>query len=738
MSLKHLFFFFYCLMLLVLPYPVHAQIDFGIYARSDNKPYASVVQTEQIRAELVAHAPLGVGVGKPLWLGLLLQHAPEWHTYWINPGDSGLATQLQWTLPEGVVPQEMVWPVPKKMTIGSLANFGYEGTVLLPTPLQIEPLLTVTSGQNSLEVQLQARWLVCRQECIPQEGRFSLRLPLQTAITGHAAAFDQAIAAAPTPHVGSSQAIVAPNGLRIQVEGLPSAWHGKALRAFSETPALTLHPQTPYDQDAVVSVSAEQSGSQGWNQGVWSAVLPISPDRSSNPPTLPLVVALGDNGVRLSPSITGDWPPLQTMQAISPALQATLDAELRAAPMRTTIQWDTLLWAVLGALAGGMLLNLMPCVFPVLAIKVLGFTKTTQSGNQRILLGWAYSAGVVLSFMLIGGLLWALRAGGEQLGWGFQLQSPLMISALAVLFTLIGLNLMGWVSLGNLVPQRLAHLQSRHPWGDAFLSGVLVVVIASPCTAPLMGASVGYALTLPGVASVFIFSALGVGMAAPFLLMSYFPGLTRRLPRPGVWMENLRQVLAFPMAATVIWLVWVMGHLNGINGAASLLALLGGLTMLVWALQLPSDRSRGVFIALSGAVLATVLATVGTYTWQLKPHDKMTSDTVWQEWKPGRTESELAAGNAVFVDFTAAWCITCQFNKQTTLSDPEVLNAFSQHHVTLLRADWTRHDPNISHALQQLGRNGVPVYVLYVKDRQPTIFTEILSKPDLLAAVKAL
>jgi len=384
------------------------------------------------------------------------------------------------------------------------------------------------------------------------------------------------------------------------------------------------------------------------------------------------------------------------------------------------------------------LLNLMPCVFPVLAIKVLGFAQQPHAQNQRTAQGWAYSAGVVLTFMALGGVLWALRAGGEQLGWGFQLQSPVMISLLAVLFTLIGLNLMGWLTFGHMVPQRLASLQLRHPLADAFLSGVLAVVIASPCTAPLMGASVGYALTMPGVVSVAIFAALGLGMAAPFLLMSYFPELTRRLPRPGVWMENLRQALAFPMAATVVWLVWVMGHLNGIDGAASLLALLGGLTMLAWALQLPTDRSKSVFVALSLLFFVAIVGTIGRYTWQLQPAPTAAVDTLWQEWKAGKVEAELAAGNAVFVDFTAAWCITCQFNKQNTLSDPDVLQAFAQHKVTLLRADWTRRDPDISLALQQLGRNGVPVYALYTKTTNPTIFTEILSKQSLIAAVQSL
>lgn len=747
MSTKHRFCSFFWLFLLILPHAVFAQLDFGVYSLKQSTGTTAVVQTEQVRAELVAYAPQGVASGKPLWFGLLLQHQPEWHTYWKNPGDSGLATALEWRLPNGVTAADIAWPTPKKISIGSLANFGYEDTVLLPVSVQIDPAWQPAPTQNKLEIALQASWLVCRQECIPQQGAFRLEVPLYAALTLHADTFERTLARLPRTHSGSSHAQLTAEGILLEVHNLPADWHGKPLRAFAETPALTLHPNTPYDSDAVKNEVATRPGTQGWQNGVWSAVLPISPDRGNNPSTLPLLIAHHDAALRIAPDIAGTWPALKTQPGVSPALQAALDAQQAASTSSTSvapIDWPTLLAALLGALLGGMLLNLMPCVFPVLAIKVLSVAQHGNTNRHARAEGWAYSAGVVLSFMLLGGLLWALRAGGEQLGWGFQLQSPAMITALAVLFTLIALNLMGWIQLNHWVPQRLANLQLRHPLADAFLSGVLAVVIASPCTAPLMGASVGYALTLPGAASILIFAVLGGGMALPMLVLRTFPTLTRHLPRPGMWMENLRQALAFPMLATVIWLIWVMGHLNGIDGASSLLAVLGALSMVVWAMQLPTDRSKKGFVVVSLFTLAFVLWSLGRPTWQLEPTPTLSvsSDTkasqgnsIWQAWQPGRVEAELAAGRTVFVDFTAAWCITCQYNKQTTLSDPELLNHFAQNNVTLLRADWTRRDPNISLALQQLGRNGVPVYALYQNGRKPILFGEILSKQSVMAAL---
>jgi thiol:disulfide interchange protein len=375
---------------------------------------------------------------------------------------------------------------------------------------------------------------------------------------------------------------------------------------------------------------------------------------------------------------------------------------------------------------------------------VLGFAaQDTQSRAQQRAQGLAYTAGVVLSFMALGGLLLALRAGGEQLGWGFQLQSPAVITGLAVLFTLLAMNLAGWLHIGNLLPAGLAGMQLRHPVAEAFLSGVLAVAIASPCTAPFMGASLGYAITLPGLQSLVLFAALGLGLALPYLLASWLPAIGRWLPRPGAWMETLKHFLAFPMAATVVWLVWVLGHLSGVDGAASLLLLLLSLGMLAWALR-QSGRSRAIFTIIS--IAACALSISATWQFCLKPdanavvpaNGSAAQTGAWQAWSEPAVQAALQDRKPVFVDFTAAWCITCQVNKKTTLSNAEVEAAFAAKQVRLLRADWTRRDPAITQALQALGRSGVPVYVLYAPGKPPVVLTEILTPGEVMAALAQL
>ena len=478
----------------------------------------AVVQSEQVRAELVAHAPEGAGPGKTAWLGLQLNHAPEWDTYWKNSGDSAQPTELQWTLPPGVSAGPVQWPTPRKFPIGPLANYGYSGTVLLPVPLTVDPSFT---GQE-IEVQLYAAWLACRKECIPEEGNFSMRLPVtgSTAING--VAFDAAFKAAPSD-LPPADSKVSPQTKTLQVElaGLPEAWRGQTLEFFPETTGL-IEPGSPWEQR--------------WDGERWMANVPLSPYLSDNPTSLPLVVALanapgegpGSAGVRLEVPVQGAWPAVAALPAAVPdALTAALQENAAQATTASSGPPITLWAALLGALLGGMILNLMPCVFPVLAIKVLAFAQHADDRAAHRANGLAYTAGVVLSFMALGALLLGLRAAGEQLGWGFQLQSPAVVAALAVLFTLIGLNLAGLFEFGSVLPSSVATLQAKNPTADAFLTGVLATAIASPCTAPFMGASLGLAIALPAWQALAVFGALGLGMALPYLAASWWPAIAR-------------------------------------------------------------------------------------------------------------------------------------------------------------------------------------------------------------------
>jgi len=707
----------------------------GATAQFTNNFGGAVVQTEQVRAELVAHAPDGIDPGKTIMVGLQLAHQPHWHTYWKNAGDSGLPTKLEWTLPAGVTAGDIAWPAPQKIAIGTLANFGFEGTVLLPVPLTIGRDFKSATASGDLEVKLFASWLVCRQECIPQEGNFVLRIPLRGSLAINAAAFDAARAAQPKPFSGPAVAAVAADGVTFTVRGLPAAWQGKPLNLFPET--------TEIIETAAAPEAAKATG-QSWNGAVWSARVPLSAQRTSSPTVLPIVLSLGADSVVTSARVDGVWPAVAQPATVSPALQAALDANTRMAPPPAEPSLAGWLWALLAAVLGGLILNLMPCVFPVLAIKMLGFAQ--HSGTHRNELraqGLAYTAGVVLSFLALGGLMLALRAGGEQLGWGFQLQSPGVIAALAVLFTLIGLNLVGLLEVGTILPSSLATLQLRHPLGDAFLTGVLAVAIASPCTAPFMGASLGYAIALPAAQALGIFAALGLGLALPYLAATWVPAVAHWLPKPGAWMVTLRTFMAFPMWATVVWLLWVLGHLSGVDGAASLLALLLMVALVVWALNLPG-RSGRVIATFSIAACALLAWAVGQNVFKLEEVPLATSGAksaegaTWQAWAPGRVEEELAAGKPVFVDFTAAWCITCQVNKKTTLANAGVLSDFAAKGVTLLRADWTRRDPAITRALEALGRSGVPVYVIYKAGRPPVVLSELLGTSELRKALSAL
>ena len=694
-----------------------AQINFN------KKPTAStVVTTDQVRAELMAWAPQGVEPGKPVWVGLQITHQPEWHTYWMNSGDSGLPTVLDWQLPAGITAGAIAWPTPKKIPIGTLANYGYENTVLLPVPL------TVARGFSGtqLDIKLKAAWLVCKKECIPQEGDFTLTIPVKSSTALQGNVFQAAFDAAPKPlAAGASQIEVIGKTIKVALTGLPASLTGKTLAFFPET-------------GSVIEPAADWT--QAWQGKTWTAQIPLSGQRTESPTVMPVVVALGDASYRIEAPVKGDWPKVATAAQVPPGLEAALKANATsgATPIQAPATSLTFWAALLGALIGGMILNLMPCVFPVLAIKVVSFVNVKDQAT-RVKTGLAYTAGVTLSFLALGALLLGLRAAGEQLGWGFQLQSPAVVAGLAVLFTLLGLNLAGLFEFGSFLPSRLASLQAKNPTVDSFLSGVLATAIASPCTAPFMGASLGYAVGLPAAQALAIFAAIGLGMALPYLAASAIPAVANMLPRPGAWMVTFKQLMAFPMFATVVWLVWVLGQQSGIDGAGALLGVLVLMSLIIWALTL-KGRVRTVIATVSVAACAGFIWAAGQNITKIQENNAAlsTQSGAWQAWEPGRVDQLTASGQSVFVDFTAAWCVTCQYNKKNTLSNAAVLADFEAKKVTLLRADWTLRNPAVTAALAQLGRSGVPVYVIYKPGRAPVVLSEILSVEDVRAELAKL
>ena len=727
-------------------------------APADPAGPGAVVETPQLRAELVAHAPEGLGPGKPMWLGLKLQHQPHWHTYWKNPGDSGLPTRLAWTLPPGVEAGLIDWPVPHRLRVGPLVNYGFEGELLLPVALS----LPADWRGETLEVSLRADWLVCKEECIPDGGDFQIRLPAQGALAAHRAAFEASWSQRPQAVVGAQAtarhqpapagaasvpvddghgpraAPLDPGALALRIEGLPAALQGRPVELYSETEALIDHAAEP---------------ALRWTGGVLEAAWPLSPQRSSSPASLPVVLRVlpGPAGgearlLRVEAALSG-LPPVEAVE-LPPALQAALAAAgARAAAPAEPLALSLAL--LLGALLGGALLNLMPCVFPVLSLKALALAQHGEDRRALIGGGLAYTAGVILSFLLLAGALLALRAAGEQLGWGFQLQSPAFIAGMAVLFTLIGLNLAGVFEIGGLLPAGLGGLRARHPRVDDALSGVLAVAVASPCTAPFMGAALGAAVALPTAQALLVFALLGLGMALPYLLLSALPGLARRLPRPGLWMLRFKMLMAFPMFATVVWLGWVLGLQTGVEGLVGLLGLLLALAFAAWAWATPwaGRLARTAWRSLGLLLLAASLGWAWP-GWQAgagpgaapKAAAQPSASADWQPWSAEKVVAARAAGQPVFVDFTAAWCVTCQYNKRTVLADAAVLAAMDGQRVLKLRADWTMRDAAITAELGRLGRSGVPVYVFFPgrPEAPPRLLSELPSREEVLQALAAL
>ena len=719
-------------------------------AAAQNNTQSEVVRTDQVQAKLLAHAPQGVPIGQtpeaaaaqPVWVGLQITHAPEWHTYWKNAGDSGMPTELQWTLPPGVMAGDIAWPLPKKIPIGHLANYGYEGTVLLPVPLIITPEYKPGVLADALDVKLKATWLVCRKECIPQDGEFALKIPLRSSTALNGAAFDAALKSQPADVAGAHQVALKDDGKRlaVRVAGLPADVRGQPLELFPESPGVVVTAATPAKPGEPVGA---RSWSQHWDGDVWTADVPVSPERADSPEKMTLVLVAGERGWRAEAPVAGAWPALALPAGVSPALEAALKANANAganAPppaAPTAVPATTFVWALLGALIGGLVLNLMPCVFPVLAIKVLGFTQHADDRRAHRTSGLAYTAGVVLSFLALGALMLALRAAGQQLGWGFQLQSPAVVAALTVLFTVIGLNLAGVFEFGSFLPSRVATMEARNPVANSFLTGMLAVAVASPCTAPFMGASLGLAVGLPAVQALLIFAAIGLGMALPYLAASWWPAVARLLPKPGAWMDTFKKFMAFPMFGTAVWLLWVLGQQTGIDGAGALLALLVVLALVLWALGL-TGRTRIVLASFSIAAGALLASAIGPNVIKMAEAATPVAETPgarWQPWSAERVQTALGAGQPVFVDFTAAWCVTCQYNKKTTLASAEVLSAMDAAKVQTFRADWTRRDAAITAELQKLGRSGVPVYVLQAPGQAPVVFSEILSATEVKDAL---
>jgi len=639
-------------------------------------------------------------------IGLYFKLEPGWHVYWKNAGDAGQPPHIQWTLPAGVTAGPMQFPAPQRLPLGPLMDFGYENEVLYPLKLDVAP--TVRDAKAVIVAKVD--WLVCREVCLPGKAELSTTLQLVSGkppvVSGSGADAElvkRLAGTLPTPLPASVKVVyqATQQGFRLGVE----TGHRESTAVFF-----------PADQD-ILSNSAPQKLSPTAKGVVLD--LQKDPSLSANPAQLNGVLELsGGRAYELT------------------ALPGTV-----AAPL-PTLAWLELLRISALAFLGGLLLNLMPCVFPVLFLKGLALVNSGNEERHKMRThGFIYAAGILVSFWVLVAVLLGLRAAGATLGWGFQFQSPVFLALMAGLLFFMGLSLAGQFEIGLTLTSAGGALAAKQGYTGSFFTGVLAVVVATPCTAPFMGAAIGYALAQSAAVTFIVFTALALGLAAPYVALTLQPAWTRVLPKPGAWMEVLRQAISVPIFITVIWLAWVLAQAYGASVLAALLASFLLLAIAGWFLgRWPAQRWAAIVAAvvLLVAVLVSVFAPgklAATPEASVAPE----ATELWQPWSQEAVTRSLGSGQPVFVDFTASWCLSCQVNERVALSRPEVVQAFQARNVVLLKADWTRHDEAITQALTALDRSGVPAYALYTPGRtDPQMLPEVLTPGiviDALAAV---
>ena len=660
------------------------------------------VKAQHLTAELVSVAPT-IAPGGTLQVGLVLTLEEHWHVYWINAGDAGEPPKITWTLPNGISAGPMQFPIPSRLPNGPLMDYGYEDSVAFPVALSAAK----KAKSGPIHVDAQIRWLVCREVCIPGKAHLGLNLSVAPGSSMAQAAPVGALGEALTliPSSLPADAKVTVTGGKIDFVITLSTGKREADAEFY-----------PFDEDQIEN-AADQSV-ESLADGVRIRIK-RSPELTKLPQELHGLIKLSDS---VAYDVTAPVVPGEVAEATA--------RSNRSASGVTTAS------AIGLAFVGGIILNLMPCVFPVLFLK--GLALVQSSGEERSRLrshGLVYTFGILVSFWIIVAVLLGLRASGSQAGWGFQLQSPTFIAVLAAGLFFFALSLAGQFDLGLSLTSVGGGLAQRQGFAGSFFTGILATIVATPCTAPLMGAAIGFALAQPAGVTFAVFTALGLGLATPYLLLSFQPAWTKILPRPGAWMEILKQLTAVPLFATVIWLAWVYGRLytSGPNGADGIDHV--GLLLICFLLLAVAGWALGKWPARwVSTIAAVVLAVVALAVPLYQPKD---TNLVWQPYSQKALDEARAAGHPVFIDFTAAWCLSCQVNERAVLKSKEVQHQFTAHQVTLLRADWTQYDAEITKELASLDRSGVPTYVLYpaVSTGAPDVLPELLTKSIVLDAL---
>jgi thiol:disulfide interchange protein DsbD len=669
---------------------------------------ASVPASPLVRVELLRETQ-SIRPGETFWVALRQQIHPGWHTYWgVNPGDAGEPTRVEWTLPAGFAAGEITWPYPARFPVGIAMSYGYEGDVVLPIPITAPRDL---APGTRVPLRGQASWLVCEKVCVPEEAAIALSVPVA----------DEA----PRPDPRGA-ALIADARRRV-----PSAspWAASFV-ASAETVSLTV---------AARDLAPERIAEVWFYPARWGAIEHAAPQQARlTPQGITLEVKRGQLPEATASGIEGVLVVAERLEGGVARHAFALRAEPQAGAAALAV-----LRAMALALAGGLVLNLMPCVLPVLSVKTLALVSHADGRAGLARHGLVYTAGVLLAFAVVTGALLALRAGGEQIGWGFQLQSPVVVTLLAFVLFTVALNLSGVFQVTGRFAGAGHTLAGRPGYPGSFFTGALAAVAATPCTAPFMGAAVGYAVTQPWTTALLVFETLALGLALPFLVLTLVPAWRRWLPAPGPWMERLKQGLAFPLYASVAWLVWVLSQQTGPAGIA---AALGGLVVIAFAAWLYTS-SRGARAAwrwtATAAVGALVLGALalGPLTGAVSSAPQKQAEAEgWEPFSAARLSELRAAGRPVLVNVTAAWCLTCLVNERVALRAPAVTAALARKDVATLKADWTNRDPAITHVLGSFGRNGVPLYLLYPARGagEPTVLPQILSESAVVEALEKL
>lgn len=681
---------------------------------------AEPVRVGHVRAELISSVET-IKPGEPFYLGLRLVMDEHWHVYWRNPGDAGVPPKIDWTLPDGFVAGDIQWPVPERISIPPLSNYGYEGTLLLPVlitpPEKIE--------NDRVEIETHAEWLVCKEKCIPGETDLEISLDVGEDFSPDENWIDR---------------------FEETLEGIPEFAEGwsASLDYSDESLYLTVKPSAqdmplpddiwfaPYEK-SVIDHSRDQTVTA--ENGVYT----IEMVRSS--------YSMGDID-RVDGILVSDSDPITSDGARAVRVSAAAESDTTSTPVAAvSTGWGDIWKAIAFAFIGGIILNLMPCVLPVLSLKVMSFIRHAEEEKGSALRhGVLFAIGVLVSFWVLAGVLIALRAGGDQIGWGFQLQSPTFVVILASVMFLLALNMLGVfeirLGLGGSSSGRRSGLFG------SFLTGIMATVVATPCTAPFMGTALGFSLTQPIIVSLVVFTSLGLGMAAPYVALTAFPALLKYVPKPGRWMETLKHVLGFVLLGSVIWLAWVLGSQAGHHAMTVLLLslLLMGIGMWIygrWSGLEVSDAARRIagvvsLIVLAGSVTFAITG-ISYFGGPVATASERSGGMAWETFSPKKVDQLLSAGKHVFIDFTAAWCLSCQVNEKVAFSSREVQDRFKELDVVPLKADWTSRDETITEALAKFGRNSVPLYVLYeTGESNPKILPEILTPGIVLDALKSL